>query len=153
MPLNIPFLICGFAIIILLAWSSSIASDIQKLIHRVIRLLFFTVLIFAPMLSTAQWQAGKYQAIDTLYCDDPEKDECYFSIASGNSDGFFAVTPCSGIVKVDTAVYASFARSRTFTIAFAASDPQRNIRKKVYKIKLIKNASGIKQRPIITPVS
>lgn len=152
MDLNITFIIAGFIIILLLAWSGSLASDFQNLVHRIARMLFFSLLILSPILSQAQWQFAKYQSIDTLCCDDEDGDECYFTIIAGNASGLFAITPCSGVIKVDTAAYASFVRSRTFTLTFAASDPQKNVRKRVYKIQLLKNAAGIKQRPVVTYV-
>jgi hypothetical protein len=102
------------------------------------------LLILVSMSSFAQFQDAKYKPLFQLQAFDPEGDECYFTITAGNSAGYFGITPCTGIVKVDTMAYETFIRQKTFNITFACTDPQKNTSKTIRKIVLKKDAQGIK---------
>lgn len=106
-------------------------------------------MLFAPLLSFAQWQAGKYQSICVIEAQDPEGDEIYFTITAGNSTGYYQITPCTGVVQVDTLAYNAFIRQKTWTITITCYDPQKNYSKKVIKITLRKDAQGNKLTPIV----
>jgi len=115
--------------------------------------IFFVLFLMLSVSVSAQFNAGKYQNLGTAVCNDPDGDEAYFTITAGNTDQYFQIFPCSGLIQVDTNAYTKFLRQKTWSITIACTDPQKNIARSVYKITLRKSATGIKLSPIIVPPS
>ena len=115
-------------------------------------IFFLCILAFSVQVS-AQFNAGKYETLGTAVCTDDDGDEVYFTITAGNTDKYFQILPCSGLLQVDTIAYTKFLRQKTFYITIACTDPQKYVDKDVYKITLRKSATGIKLSPIIVPPS
>lgn len=101
----------------------------------------------------AQFDLGKYENLGTVVCTDDDGDEVYFTITAGNTDKYFQVYPCSGLLQVDTIAYTKFIRQKTWYITIGCTDPQKNTARSVYKVTLRKSATGIKLTPIIVPPS
>jgi hypothetical protein len=107
------------------------------------------IVLFFPLSAFPQWQSGKFTTIYTLYCQDKEGDECFFTISSGNTGKYFQITPCSGKVQVDTNAYATFTYKRTWNLLITATDTQLNVAKSSLKVTLRKSTAKIKLPPLI----
>jgi hypothetical protein len=106
-------------------------------------------LLLVSMQLAAQFNAGKYQDIHVMECTDQDGDEVYFTITAGNTDGFYQILPCSGLLQVDTLAYTKFLRQKTWTLTIACTDPRKYTDKSVYKVTLKKTAAGVKLDPVI----
>ena len=93
------------------------------------------LLILFPILLSAQ----KYTAFARLEATDPEGSEVTWKIVAGDPAHYFVITPCTGVIKVDTLVYGTFTRQRTFTITFTATDETGLSSRTTRKITLYKN--------------
>lgn len=96
--------------------------------------LLLTLILF-PILLSAQ----KYTPIARIEATDPEGTEVVWKITAGDPAHYFVISPCSGVIKVDTMVYGTFTRQRTFTITFTATDETGLSSKTVRKITLYKS--------------
>jgi hypothetical protein len=105
----------------------------------------FLIFLLLPLLSFSQSKIsiGRLEAVD------PEGEEVYWTITAGNTGGYFSITPCSGIVKMDTLAYDVFITQKTWTITFKATDPQGLYSKTVRKI-VVKKLGGVKLPPTIS---
>jgi len=112
--------------------------------------IVFLLLLISLQLS-AQFNAGKYQDIHVMECTDQDGDEVYWTITAGNTDKFYQILPCSGLLQVDTMAYTKFLRQKTWTLTVACTDPQKNMAKSVYKVTLKKTSAGVKLPPVIIP--
>ena len=113
-----------------------------------------TIVIFLLLVSmqlAAQFNAGRYQDIHIMECTDQDGDEVYWTITAGNTDKFYQILPCSGLLQVDTVAYTKFPRQKTWTLTIACTDPQKNTAKSVYKVTLKKTPAGVKLPPVIIP--
>ena len=106
------------------------------------RLLLFFLLL--PLIISAQKvRVGQLQAVD------PEGEEVYWLITAGNTGGYFSITPCSGVVQMDSTAYNAFVTQKTWTVTFKATDPEGLYSKTVRKI-VVKKSRGIKQPPVMS---
>jgi DNA-binding beta-propeller fold protein YncE len=98
-------------------------------------------LLFLILLSTvAPAQIRKYfEPIGQVKATDGDGDEFYFTIPAGNTARFFAVSPCSGVILMDTTVRSTFKLSRTFYITFKTTDTYQYTDTQKIKIQVKKN--------------
>lgn len=115
------------------------------------KLLFIFILIGLGAFSQPYW--GKYEHVAYLkYADnDILGNEAYWSITAGNSTKVFIITPCSGELKVDTNVYKTFVRSKTYYLSCRATDQGGLYGVEKLKVVLTKS-NGIRQIPKATKV-
>jgi len=99
------------------------------------------ILLILPLLAAAQ-----FKPIAHLEANDPDGTEVTWKITAGDPAGYFHITPCSGVIKLDSSVYSTFTRQRTFTITFTCTDETGLSSKTIRKITLYKT----KQPDIVT---
>ena len=112
---------------------------------------WITIILIA--ISTAcfgQFNPAKYWNVGSIYAADPDigDEEIVWSITAGNTSGYFVILPCSGLVRVDTAAYATFVTQKTYTLTFKVTDIEKNYVKTTRKV-LLKKVNGIKQPPVM----
>lgn len=107
------------------------------------RKLLFLLILLPSLIYAQRIPVGRLEAVD------PEGQEIYWVITAGNTLKYFSITPCSGIVEVDTTAFTTFVTQRTFTITFKATDPQGLYSKTVRKI-VLKKVDGIRQKPFLS---
>jgi len=89
----------------------------------IVLLLLLTVAVY-PQVYLSRY----IHSFNLVATDQDVGDETYWVISAGNvnsADGHgkvFLIVPCSGEVKVDTLVYTTFVRQKTFTLSFKATD-------------------------------
>lgn len=109
----------------------------------------FLILLLFPLLCSAQFNAGKYWDVGFVKASDPDSgNEIVYSITAGNTSNFFVIMPCSGVLKVDTAIYKTFTIQKTSYITIKVSDVEGNFVKTVGKI-VLKKVNGIKIKPTV----
>lgn len=108
------------------------------------------MLILLPVFVLAQFEPGKYWNVGFVQATDQDAgSELVYTITAGNTGKYFVVTPCSGIVKVDTLAYTSFTYSRTWHLTIKASDMEGNFVKTTGTV-ILRKVKGIKVIPTIT---
>lgn len=113
------------------------------------RIFILLALLLAPVFSMPQFNPGKYWVVGIVQASDEDAgSELVYSITAGNTGGYFAIMPCQGIVKVDTAAYATFTLQRTWNLTIKISDMEGNYRKTVGKV-VLKKVKGVKVIPIV----
>jgi len=111
------------------------------------KLLFLFVLL--SLLASAQFNPGKYWPVGFVQASDEDAgSELVYSITAGNTGGYFVVMPCQGIVKVDTAAYATFTLQRTWNLTIKVTDMEGNYIKTTGKV-VLKKVKGIKVKPTV----
>ena len=118
--MSITLIIIGFLVVFLLAYSGSLPRDVQML-KRFLRSLFVAGFVVLPAATQAQYW-GKFEPVCSIKAHDPDTlaKEVYFTIAAGNSDKTFVITPCTGQLQADTSVYKTFTRSKTYYLTCRA---------------------------------
>lgn len=108
------------------------------------------ILLVLPLLSFGQFNPFKYWDCGSVYAADPDlgDEQIVWSITAGNTSGYFVILPCSGLVRVDTAAYATFVTQKTYTLTFKVTDIEKNYVKTTRKV-LLKKVNGIKQPPVM----
>lgn len=104
-------------------------------------LIILILLLLKP--AQSQFNPGKFLTLGTIEATDPDSGEVVYSISAGNSAGWFVITPCSGIVKVDTNVYNSIATQRTYYLKIRVTDMEKNHTKTIWRV-VLKKSNGIK---------
>jgi hypothetical protein len=108
------------------------------------------LLFLIPLISFAQFNPGKYWQCGFVKATDQDagNKELVYSITAGNTGSYFKITPCTGIVKVDTAAYTTFTLQRTWTLTIKSADMEGNYVKTTGKI-VLKKVGGIKVKPTV----
>jgi hypothetical protein len=112
------------------------------------KLLF--ILCLLPLLCSAQFNPNKYWDVAFVKGSDEDagNSELVYSITAGNPDKYFVILPCSGVVKVDTAIYKTFVTSKTTYLTIKVADVEGNYVKTVGKV-VLKKINGIKVKPTV----
>jgi hypothetical protein len=108
------------------------------------------LLFLIPLISFAQFNPGKYWQCGYVNATDPDagNKELVYSITAGNTGSYFKITPCSGILKVDTAAYTTFKFQRTWYITIKSADMEGNYVKTTGKV-ILKKVNGLNIKPTI----
>jgi hypothetical protein len=116
--------------------------------------LFLVVLLFLATGLSAQTFWGRYIHICSLQYQDLDAGgpEAYWTITAGNTPKVFVITPCSGDVRVDSAVYTTFITQKTFTLTFRSTDQAGIYATQKRKITLKKDTAGKRITSIVLTV-
>jgi len=115
-----------------------------------LKFIIVFILTLGSFFASSQIYPDRYQLIGSVRATDDDNDELGWSITAGNTDKFFIITPCSGVIKVDTIAYNSFLRQRTWTITIRATDPYNAIDISKRKVILKKSATGVHLPPYLS---
>jgi hypothetical protein len=110
------------------------------------------VIIFTNNKVQAQFIHPTTKKIDIvkIKATDPEGKEVILSVYSGNTGKYFSISPCGGIIRVDTSAYSAFIYKKTWRIKFKGIDEDGNFSFMTYVIVLKKDRTGNKFFPTYT---
>lgn len=96
------------------------------------------ILLLTTLQTNGQYNAARWFICDTITYQDPENDENYLTITSGNTLKHWQIYPCSGILQVDTNAFNLFTYSKTYYLTITATDASGLKTKRVAKAVLKK---------------
>ena len=116
------------------------------------KIIIVVLLIFCSNITFGQFIFPTTKKIDIakINVNDPENSEVTLSIVSGNTGKYFSITPCSGIIRVDTLAYSAFVYRKTWIIKFKATDEDGYFSYMEYTFVLKKDGAGNKFPPVYT---
>lgn len=144
--LNYTLIVVALLVIFLLANSGNNINLIRKILRLIILVV---VLLVSSSPTQAQFNPGKYWQVGFVQATDQDAgSELVYTITAGNTGSYFKITPCSGILTVDTAAYTTFTLQRTWYITVKSADMEGNFVKTTGKI-VLKKVAGVKVKPTL----